>query len=34
VAPQFFALAVFYGLCYTAFMLSLALAVFRGRDLK
>ena len=34
VPPLFFLLAVFYGLCYTAFMLSLALAVFRGRDLK
>lgn len=34
VSPLFFLLAVFYGLCYTAFMLSLALAVFRGRDLK
>lgn len=34
VAPQFFLLAIFYGLCYTAFMLSLALAVFRNRDLK
>ena len=34
VEPVFFALAVFYGLCYTAFMLSLALAVFQRRDLK
>ena len=34
MSPQFFLLAVFYGLCYTAFMLSLALAVFRSRDLK
>jgi len=34
VPPEFFLLAVFYGLCYTAFMLSLALAVFQSRDLK
>jgi ABC-type transport system involved in multi-copper enzyme maturation permease subunit len=34
VPPEFFLLAVFYGLCYTAFMLSLALAVFQARDLK
>jgi ABC-type transport system involved in multi-copper enzyme maturation permease subunit len=34
IEPVYFVIAVFYGLCYTAFMLSLALAVFRGRDLK
>jgi ABC-type transport system involved in multi-copper enzyme maturation permease subunit len=34
IEPVYFLVAVFYGLCYTAFMLSLALAVFRGRDLK
>ncbi len=34
IEPVYFLIAVFYGLCYSAFMLSLALAVFRGRDLK
>lgn len=34
IEPVYFILAIFYGLCYTSFMLSLALAVFRGRDLK
>ena len=34
IEPVYFLIAVFYGLCYTAFMLSVALAVFRGRDLK
>ena len=34
IEPLYFVIAVFYGLCYSAFMLSLALAVFRGRDLK
>lgn len=34
IEPVYFLIAIFYGLCYTAFMLSLALAVFRGRDLK
>ncbi|MCK4806118.1 MAG: ABC transporter permease [Candidatus Aegiribacteria sp.] len=30
----YFLLAIFYGLAYMAFMLSVALAVFRSRDLK
>ncbi len=34
IEPVYFLIAIFYGLCYSAFMLSLALAVFRGRDLK
>jgi ABC-type transport system involved in multi-copper enzyme maturation permease subunit len=34
IEPVYFLIAVFYGVCYSAFMLSLALAVFRGRDLK
>ncbi len=34
IEPVYFPVAIFYGLCYSAFMLSLALAVFRGRDLK
>ncbi len=34
VEPVYFLIAIFYGLCYSAFMLSAALAVFRGRDLK
>ncbi len=34
VEPVYFLVAIFYGLCYSAFMLSLALAVFRRRDLK
>lgn len=34
IEPVYFLIAVFYGICYSAFMLSLALAVFRGRDLK
>lgn len=34
IEPIYFAVAIFYGVCYSAFMLSLALAVFRGRDLK
>lgn len=34
IEPVYFLIALFYGLCYSAFMLSLALAVFRGRDLK
>ncbi len=34
IEPVYFFIAIFYGLCYSAFMLSLALAVFRGRDLK
>jgi ABC-type transport system involved in multi-copper enzyme maturation permease subunit len=34
IEPIYFLIAVFYGLCYSAFMLSLALAVFRGRDLR
>jgi ABC-type transport system involved in multi-copper enzyme maturation permease subunit len=34
VEPVYFALAAFYGLAYSAFMLSLAMAVWRRRDLK
>ncbi|PIE51986.1 hypothetical protein CSA37_08935 [Candidatus Fermentibacteria bacterium] len=34
IEPVYFAVALFYGICYSAFMLSLALAVFRSRDLK
>ncbi len=34
IEPVYFLIAIFYGLCYSIFMLSLALAVFRGRDLK
>ncbi|MCD4707107.1 MAG: ABC transporter permease [Candidatus Sabulitectum sp.] len=34
IEPVYFLIAIFYGLCYAAFMLSLALAVFRRRDLK
>jgi len=34
VPDVYFLLAAFYGLAYTAFMLSVALAVFRTRDLK
>lgn len=34
IEPVYFLIAIFYGLCYSAFMLSVALAVFRGRDLK
>jgi len=34
IEPVYFLIAVFYGVCYSAFMLSLALAVFRSRDLK
>ena len=34
VEPVYFLLAIVYGLAYTAFMLSLALAVWKSRDLK
>ncbi len=34
VEPVYFLLAMLYGIAYTAFMLSLALAVWRTRDLK
>ncbi|MCK5785574.1 MAG: ABC transporter permease subunit [Candidatus Sabulitectum sp.] len=34
IEPVYFIIAIFYGLCYAAFMLSLALALFRGRDIK
>ena len=34
VDPLYFVLAILYGLAYTAFMLSVALAVLRTRDLK
>lgn len=34
IEPVYFLVAIFYGICYSAFMLSMALAVFRGRDLK
>lgn len=34
IEPVYFLIAIFYGLCYSAFMLSVALAVFRSRDLK
>ncbi|MBN1433513.1 hypothetical protein JW921_02065 [Candidatus Fermentibacterales bacterium] len=30
----YFAVAAFYGLCYTAFILTVGLAVFRSRDLR
>lgn len=34
IEPVYFLVAIFYGLCYSAFMLSAALTVFRSRDLK
>jgi len=34
IPAVYFVLAILYGLAYTAFMLSVALAVFRTRDLK
>lgn len=34
IPDLYFLLAIFYGLAYMAFMLSIALAVFRSRDLK
>jgi hypothetical protein len=34
VDPLYYLLAILYGLAYTAFMLSVALAVWKTRDLK
>jgi ABC-type transport system involved in multi-copper enzyme maturation permease subunit len=34
IEPLYFALAILYGIAFTCFMLSVALAVFRSRDLR